>query len=503
MATKPTITFVNRIRAQDSVYTSGPALLVGTATKIAPPGFTAPAVGAQLQEGFKANQKPPAQWQNFSDNRIDVWGYWQEQGSSAALLVPHVKEADSVGTTAFAGVVAGATAGDQEPITVTPNTGANNTGLFVQSGSAKPGAIFESTDDQEAALVVQGNGTLSGGGVGDPGLLHINMVDGDSPGLNAKSSAVSLAPLALFKMNGTAPCVEIVGGASIGASDAGTSLVVRGGADAGGFTGAEALDVWNYSASPATHTVSIRNNITSVANGVHLDVVADGAQTGLQVYQDGGEAPAARLRSADDGGTNSSAPLELVPQSFALVGSGLNVGSIWVQTGSYDLGTQYCPRFYGQGSHFIQWSRSPHCGLDVDDYGTTDGAVNDLWFDIISSVEFPNELIPILAGKVVMSLDFSMHRTSNVSDIVANGGGEIRVVDVTNGGNVLFSDLIDLAPLNNGTDENRLKTYYSKTFEPTLGLGAREFQIQARRQDAGAVGSISVTDMRFRIRPRP
>ena len=86
MATKPTLTFVDRIRAQDVVYTNGPVPLQGTVTKLPPPGWAVPAVGNQIQEGFKADQKPPAQWQNFLDNRSDVWGEWLELGTSAALI---------------------------------------------------------------------------------------------------------------------------------------------------------------------------------------------------------------------------------------------------------------------------------------------------------------------------------------------------------------------------------------------------------------------------------
>ncbi len=55
MPTKPAITPF--IFATDAVYTTGPALLLGTSTKIAMPV-------AERDEGWKAEQVPPAQWTN-------------------------------------------------------------------------------------------------------------------------------------------------------------------------------------------------------------------------------------------------------------------------------------------------------------------------------------------------------------------------------------------------------------------------------------------------------
>lgn len=88
MATKPVITPF--IWATDVNYTTGPAPLIGTPTKVTTPTAT-------IDEGWKADETPPAQWFNFNFNHTTQWTNWVSFGSSVASVDAHIMETDSDG----------------------------------------------------------------------------------------------------------------------------------------------------------------------------------------------------------------------------------------------------------------------------------------------------------------------------------------------------------------------------------------------------------------------
>lgn len=504
MAVKPSITFVDRIRAQDTNYSTGPVALIGTPTKIAPPGFAAPS--AQLQEGWKADQKPPGQWENWADNRVDLWGAWVEQGSTSKLQEAHIKEADALGQVSCAAINAGDTSSALSGILVRPNSdGDGRTGILGEAKYGQPAGIFESDDAGVSALVVESPAGVTGNS-SDPGVLRVNTGLQGPPALHIQ--AENLGPLIwamdIVQTGDGAGAARMVGGnADPGAALNGApTLYVQGGADSGAYDGGPAARFFGNASGGDGNVVEIGHFSGSVT-GAGLRIDTEAFMTGIQVVDGSGQDTCVRLQSFD-GGANRSAPIVLVPQAFSLAGSAVEEGAFWVQTGAFDSGTQYTPRFYGQASNYLQWSRAPFCALDIENNTTVTGGVDDNWFAVISSVEFPNPLIPISSGWVVVALDLAVQRTSNTSTILANSGSRVRVIDVTNANDVIFEDTIDLAPNQSGTDENRLRTYYSTTFGYELpAAGQREFRVEARRDSPASSGSITVLDIKFRIRSRP
>ena len=99
MATKPTLGAY--VWASDVNYTTGPAPLIGTPTKVTPP------IG-DSDEGWKADQKPPAQWENFSVNYLTQWASdWVRLGSNIAGADAHIVETDASGIARVVDVFAG------------------------------------------------------------------------------------------------------------------------------------------------------------------------------------------------------------------------------------------------------------------------------------------------------------------------------------------------------------------------------------------------------------
>ena len=405
-----------------------------------------------------------------------------------------------MGTTGFAGIVAGNTAGDQDPITVSPNSGANTTGLFAQSGNSKPASIFESTAPADSAIQIRGD-SLVGGLASHPGLLSITHGVDDPPGLRIVSTSDASVSAAYIEMNGTASALAIQAGDSDGAANTGAGIVVFGGSESGGLAGGECALFYNQNNFSGAYTCRFEN-LGGSTNSGHLYIVGEGNQYGIFGNQQTGNAAAIRAKGFD-GGANRSSPLLLDPQAFSVAGLGAEEGAFWIETGSFDSGTQYNPRFYGQNINDINWTRGPNCGIDVENYNFVTGGVDDNFFDVIASVEFDNELIPITSGFVVGELTLALQRSINTSNIVAKDGAFVKVTDVTAGATV-YENAVDLAPQNNGDNENRVRKYFHASFNYNMPFaGQREFKVEVRRSSPGATGAIVASDIKFRIRPRP
>ena len=163
MATKPTL--AQFVWAIDANYSTGP--LPTTPTKVSPP------LG-ESNEGWKPDQKPPAQWWNYSTNNVTTWTDWVRLGSIAADLDAHIVEADGTGVARIAGAVFGGTAGAFIPVTITANTGAAGSALTVSNSSG--GFALSATSDGTLAAV---RGTSTGT---EPGLEGRNAAGG-GPGV--------------------------------------------------------------------------------------------------------------------------------------------------------------------------------------------------------------------------------------------------------------------------------------------------------------------------------
>lgn len=101
MPTKPVIT--PYVFSTDTLYTTGPVALQGTATKIA-------LSVAERDEGWKADQKPGAQQQNDLSNHVTQWTNWVGLGSNLADVDAHVVETQADGIIRALEVIAGANA---------------------------------------------------------------------------------------------------------------------------------------------------------------------------------------------------------------------------------------------------------------------------------------------------------------------------------------------------------------------------------------------------------
>lgn len=98
MATKPVITPF--VWATDVNFTTGPAPLIGTPTKLTTPSAT-------IDEGWVADQTPPVQWFNFNFNHTTQWTNWVSFGSSAGAADAHIVETDGAGISRLAGLEVG------------------------------------------------------------------------------------------------------------------------------------------------------------------------------------------------------------------------------------------------------------------------------------------------------------------------------------------------------------------------------------------------------------
>ena len=113
----------------DTNYSTGPAALIGTPTKVSIPA-------AKLDEGWTADEKPPAQWFNLLVNNITQWTSWVEDGSNTADLTAHLVETDAAGTASLASINAGNTASAVGAITAVENSGASAVTITSTNSSA-------------------------------------------------------------------------------------------------------------------------------------------------------------------------------------------------------------------------------------------------------------------------------------------------------------------------------------------------------------------------------
>lgn len=502
MATRPTI--VVDIRASNATWdTTAPVPLQGLNNKTPVP------IASKIANGWNGDEKPGAQEFNFYNNRNDQWVFWVSEGSAEALLAPHIKESDAFGNTAFGSMVAGGTPLDAESITVTPNFGTGETGIFCTNGPNKVGAVFETNTNGTPATIFRHNGTSPAGT--DVGVLRVeSLTDGPTAifvEVDSEEPAIDIT-----NTSPIGPCVRATAGPGDdnAADDGGPAFFGLVGAPDGARVGGLAGHFRNSRSSG--DTVLIENTNVG-ANGDALVITGENKTICIKATQLGGKSPAAKFEAGHNSG-HSSAPIQLVPQLDDMLGDGLTdaEGSVWIKEGFFNGDTQHHPRFFsgasGQTQKWIPWTNGPTCAIDKFQPAPVSGDTNDTFFDIFDglTIDFDTDAIPLDTGVVIIHITGDVHRTSIGADIDAKDGSAFRVTDTTAGGDpVIHTQNIDLPPKNLVTtpDENRLSNTFDVEFEYTLpAAGQRVFLVEMARASGSTSGSITAIHVKFHLRPR-
>lgn len=502
MATKPAITIV--VRASDPNYSNGPALLVGTPTKIA---RTSP----QQSEGYLVDSPlgdfpVPAQAVNFEENRTDLMLEWVTFGSETADLDAHILESDATGLARLGMLATGSTGAGSPGLVANPNTA--TVAIEVHADANNDGGEFDSLSNLRSGLLAKSVGSAEGDG-SDVGIVRI---ESDTGGVNGSPRALHVEGYTLVsmaKMVNTAPV-----GATLqciaGGGDAGVHELPGGpaywgvvgtpdGAQDGGLAGL-------FDSNELSGVVARFRNQNVAANDDIIHVEAPNRAIGIKVSQTGGKRAAVELSSVDSGGSDRGAPLRLVPQTFTIAGESAQDGAIWHQEGSFTngtgLGEQHHPRFYGQASNWNAWTEGPTCSIEKFVSGNTTGPDSEAKF-IILDVEFPDRMTPLSTGSVVVEVSGYCRRTGTGSTNPTIDGYRITVEDFTDTSALIVDDTFDLSRLETGNINNAIRSFFSikKTYAlPTSG--PRRFQVKCNRETAANAG-LEVTDVNFTVRPLP
>lgn len=503
MATRPTI--VLDIRASNATWdATAPVPLQGLNNKTPVP------IAAKIANGWNGDEKPGAQEWNFYDNRNDQWVFWVTEGSALALLAPHIKESDASGNTAFASIVAGGTPLSVESISVTPNFGSNETGLFCQNGVNKPGAIFQTNTNADSAALLRWVGTSPA--EGDVGVLRVESLSGGPTAIVVKSDSISHA-IEVFNTQPVGSCVAAFAGPGDDGAvlDGGPAFFGNVGTPDTTQVGGLAARFRNQQSSGDTVLIE---NTNAGANGDCLVITGENRAICVKANQLGGKRPAARFEAVLNGG-DGSAPLQLVPQAHDISGEavGTGEGSIWVQEGTFASDTQHMPRFLsgssGQKPKWFGWTNGPMCAINKFQFAVVSGAQDDLFFDIFPTLtlNFNVGSIPIETGTVIIRVSGNVNRTQNTAGIDALAGAAFQIFDLTadpGKASPIQTQGIDLMPVNSGMDEHLLEVHWEVGFEYVLpAAGQRVFVVEMARGAGSTSGSITVDNAKFELRPLP
>jgi hypothetical protein len=486
---RPTIS-IGTARANLAQYTTGPAVLIGTDTKIAAPAL-------QTDNGWQADQKPPAQWENNYNYPRDLWTLWVEAGSFNALLLDHIVETDVNGQTNIAGIVAGGTVGAFDGIQCRPNNNiASNAGINAIADFGKPGGKFQTAVDGLSAMEVRQVGVAGFFGAA----IDILCVGEGFMAIDSEASGGFLPSAKFVNLGLAGSGIRGEGGPAnpLALLDGGSGVIGIGGDADGGFPGGAGIQ--GRAGDPDGPAI-LAENLFANGAGVCVSVEAANRVVGLEIDQTGGRSTAARLR-ASEVGIDAAAPLVLVPQTFEPGNEGLEAGNVWIERQDIGIGTQYKPRFEGRDFNDFAWTRGPHCHLYAE-VGSVTGPLSDAAFDVVASASFDDEMAPFKAGTVIVKLYGIVGRTSVGADIDATSGAVLQVDDLT-AVSMIYLDNVDLFPKNLGSDENTLRHEFYRSFEYTLPAGgSRSFKVLAARKLGSVSGSITIGRFRLEIVPKP
>ncbi len=257
--------------ASDTLYTTGPVLLQGTATKLSRPA-------AQYDEGWVGDEVPPAQEVNDFFFQNSTWVAWVGEGSFAGAEDDHPVETDSDGNTAL------------RQLNLLGHTTLAGPTLQVVSSNAGVAADIDSTNGSFALLVTSDaagiaalRGLSTGTGPAVEGVaLGTNNDGGEFSGTGTGHGVVgdggSSGNGGLFTGGSAA------GHGVVGIGDAGSSAGVRGEAEASAGSFAiegiatqidQSTIVGRTFAGATSSAIAIHGLAGNDATGVHGDA-ADG-----------------------------------------------------------------------------------------------------------------------------------------------------------------------------------------------------------------------------------
>jgi len=451
MPTKPSVAAL--VWASDAAYTTGPPVLVTTATKITPPA-------GEIDEGWKADQKPPAQWSNYVLNVVTSLTDWVRLGTNAADLDAHVIETDGSGYAKIARAELGGTADASSALSVTSNaagaaasftdTVGSNAAVATASGvSAAFRAVHTGSGGAIEAVLVGGTGSAIDADAGASGSQAIN-ADGGTTGIGVNALGGSGSGSAVkAESQSASPAVWAVG-ANVAGSEAVQGQAVH----------VDATGVLGQTAAAATAS----------ARAVFGQALADGL---------GGEFTSAdgyAVKAVASGTVKSS--LHCGPQGGAL--SAVAEGDIMVRSDDNTLEAAVG----GAAMRVVHTSGAGYCHGQARDAVGIHNSASFAEF-VAETLSSPRE--PKKAGVVMLTVSGQFRNAGSALNTF-----NIRLIDKTGGPTTIVTWDFDLLLTNAiavaniaGNHELALCLRIPYTLP---GTGTREFSVEIATQTGGGTG---------------
>lgn len=496
MPTKPTTL---DLFATQTNYTTGPAGLIGTLTKIAPPG-------AEITEGSKANQAAFAQWENYLKNQWTVWLDWVRLGVNTPDEDAHIIETDANGTATISGIAAGnRNTGTQNGILVHPNNSGGTAGLLSISKYNKPGTLCQSEinfvpaiwvqgayiGNAQAALYVQAEADL-GGGKGEGRAIEARGGVKNEPAVFADFANRASG-------GGTGPAFQGRGGDGNDATGTpgGSGIYAEGGAADGATRGGPGV----YALTQDDESPAINVDKTQAgAQAAGVRITSKNFAYGIDALHTSGKVPVARLEGnrADATPGESGTPLVMVPQDVTphLAYRQQFPGAMWVFTAS----GRYRPAMVldDDDSSYLTYSKNPNCGLFFRQNSAVTATSDNTWTGVGPILSFTTHgEIPVIQSDVLITIRFSKHRDGLGSAIPDQGGYQLRISD---GGGVIQTWSFDL-PTSAGAAGTIITTDSHRSIEYTAPAGNTNFNIEHTKLNSADATTVTITDITIDIRP--
>ena len=439
---------VPAIFAFDANYTTGPALLIGTATKV-------PRSALQVAEGWTALETPPAQEYNDLWHQYSSWCKWVAEGSTLAGLTAHIVETDSAGQATIARVDAGGTA-------------YAGGALRARSNSAGAAATFEDTIGNFAltASSTGASAAIRGTSTGiSPAIEGLN-VGGNGPGLKGTGNGSNYGVIGLGGATGVG--VHGTGGGTGGAGVLGLSQTASPGVDGVGGNSAGSPGVLGEAAHiDANGVEGTTAGGTSTANASAIYGDAQGDANGVW-----GDAADGYGVLAESTGVKRAA-FRKVPQTTR--------GGVYTQSGDeyYDSTTdQHRSIIKGQDMALWATTKGFTCGYAEDSSLQTQTGTTFLTVLTIN-LSLPYE--PRQTGKIRIRVGFE-------SSVPVTGNKfQWRLRDQTASVDALASTQEEHATASALGDTK----YVYRNIEYTIpAVGARTFELQIRNSAGGGASYI-------------
>jgi hypothetical protein len=515
VATKPLTT--PEIWASNAVYTTGP--FIGQPGKVVPPGATA-------AEGHRpgANFPTPAEYENSQQNEITTWiTDWLALGSSTGAANAHVVETNAAGRTQLQGLtILDSVVEIACSITgigvVVPALLVTNT----SGGGAIDATIGNTTGVAIAAQVGSGAGTgvlvtMTATPAGGEGVLVTTSgataapaikVDHNSTGIGVYSDVTGGSGRGLFvEGNASALAADITAGAgqvalqatsgsngaaAIAAIGSGTAL----GIEAAGGNGSSAGTAVR---GTATHddAMGIVGRTTTTASLASAGVLGEGRGTGIGVWGRNTVGDGYGVVAQSDSSAPEYAAMQLIQQNSdpvnAFGGDLLSHGTMNQLRHGASTGV-----FHG-----VYQSPADVSGCSANLLSIASGAV----YTNNSGVSWTDTIFPSLTDDgngyygQGPGAELTFHIVMDCRLVTASANHiEVQVVDLTNGGAVIFSRTTAGGTLTDGYYMGLATTEWQRAvaimfqYSPP-SEGALDFSIQIRKAGSGAGTNVEARDI--------